>query len=272
MRFPAYAQRGRQWVAGAWTRVEQKIKTTRWRRYGEMTTVLAACLALIISVWTASAGNERADRTRVDELKARLRDDMSKLGELDVDLRGTESERNAAAIQLGVWSAEAWEIINEIGPDRVSPIDLALTAQSLALSALYEDAEKAIGIALQRRTNTDVRLLLLNSAVSVYYQTGELAKLRAAAGEVVAVQTARYARLQAEGNGYANLGATDVARAHFTWSYAEASYRNCAVARDHYEKGLAISRNVNPPLPILSGREQYAQGGLKEHCPGVLPD
>ncbi|WP_127507116.1 hypothetical protein [Actinoplanes solisilvae] len=55
-----------------------------------MTTVLAACLALVISLWTASASNDRADRSRVDDLRARLRDDMSKLGELFRLVRETD--------------------------------------------------------------------------------------------------------------------------------------------------------------------------------------
>lgn len=270
MRISEIVRSVRQRVAGIGARTGQMVRTINWRRISEVTTVLAACLALVISIWTASASNNRADRSRADDLRTRLRDDMSKLGELDVDLRGSESERSAASLQLGVWATEAWEIINQLGPEHVSPVDLALTAQSLSLSGLHEDAEKAIEMALNRRTSADVRLILLNSAVSVYFQTGDLGKLRAAAGEVVTVQTARHTQQQREGNGYANLGATEVARAHFVWAYAEASYRNCPAAREHYDQGLAISRTIDPPLPLLTAREQYAQAGLKEHCPGEV--
>ncbi|WP_434740505.1 hypothetical protein [Micromonospora sp. SH-82] len=252
-------------------RLRTVLRTRPWPRIGEVVTVVAACLALVVSVWTASGSNVRADRSRDDDLRARLRDDMAVLGELEAKMRGDEAARQAASLQLGVRAVDAWEIINALGADRVSPVDLALTAQALATSGMAADAEAAMGWALRRQTGEDVRVVLLNSAISVYYQTGDLTRLRAVAGEVVHLYTDRLHRRRAEGNGYANLGAVDEARTRYVWAYAEAAYRNCDRAEEQYDRAVVLTGALDPPASSLPGHRANTEQILKQNCPAVLP-
>ncbi|MEU0561962.1 hypothetical protein [Dactylosporangium sp. NPDC006015] len=241
-----------------------------WPRTEKILTIgsaVVAVLAVVVSLWAANAGNNRVDQGREDDLRARLRDDITKLGELDSTLRGDAGDRQAASLQLGVHAIEAWELIKELGPQHVSPVDLALTAQALAASGIIADARTAIDLALGRPAPEDVRVILLTSAVSVHHQTGDLRQLREESQELVTIYTARLARQRTEGNAYANLGEVYIARVRYVWGSSEASYRNCDLARAQIDEADRLAGGVDPPVAGIEDFRRSAGQLLKANCP-----